>query len=396
MINNSWLSVRYMAPTIVAIMSGVLVWFGGTAFSAFEVLAAIVGLFTLGHAVVTDNFKKLLPHSRLDYLVLMLVVLLVLPVLYSQTVDWLFAAITVYLLSVYWFTKYWREIRPVWLVDVVKGYLVAAVIFAGFGIFQYLLAVFGYDGSGFVYEVRWHGLLDDPVVFGAMLVPAVILFGYQAVYTTNCFVYWRYVLLSLLCFVGLILTGSRGAWLNLLVAGVVLVLLEPSLWQGYRLWNSLRLIVLAFGLAAIIIFIVPINGRTYYSATLEHRFTASDGPRIENIQEASTSLQERSVTDIILGSGSGSYEVFSTDGFSAHNTYLRVLFEQGVVGICLFALLLYWRAKRALTRRIADNSKSVFDQYQVVILAILIGILVQSLFVDTLHWRHFWLLLAFI
>lgn len=390
MLNNLWFFVRYLTPATIAIMSGVYIWFGGTDFSVFEVMAVIVGLLTLGHAVATNNFRKLLPHNRLGYLVLMFAVLLVLPALYSQVVNWSFTAVTVYLLLVYWIAKYWREVRSGYLVDVVRGYLLAAVIFAGFGILQYLLAVFGYEGSGLVYEVRWRGALDDPVVLGAMLVPAVALFGYQAVYVVDHFAFWRYTLLTLLCFAGLILTGSRGAWLNLMVVGVTLILLQPAIWQGYRLWNSLRLVALALALAVIVIFIVPVNGRTYYSATLEHRFTASDGPRIENIQEASISLQERGVTEILLGSGSGSYEAYSTNGFSAHNTYLRLLFEQGVVGLVLFILFLYWSIRMAWRQNVDSKTRATL------LIAIIGGILIQSMFVDTLHWRHLWLILAFI
>lgn len=389
-------SIRALTPTIIAMVSGVLLWFGGTDFSAFEGLAVVVMLATLGHSVITNNFKKLLPSNRVGFLVLVLAGLFVLPLLYSQASDWLFTGITIYLMTVYWITTYWRNERATLLVDVAYGYLLAAVVFAVFGFVQYSLALLGFDGQGFIYEVRWRGLLDDPVVLGALLVPAVAFFGYRAVYATSKLVYWRFVLMTLLCFAGLILTGSRGAWLNLFVVGVSLVLLQPSLLQGYRLWNSLRLVLLALGVAVMIIFVIPIDGKTYYTATLEHRFTASDGPRIENIQRASTALMERSVMEILLGSGGGSYEVFSTGGFSAHNTYLRVLFEQGVVGIGLFILLLYWCIKRAFWHRQSSRPETILYQYRFILLALLLGVLVQSLFVDTLHWRHFWLLLAFI
>ena len=38
--------------------------------------------------------------------------------------------------------------------------------------------------------------------------------------------------------------------------------------------------------ALLLVYIVPLDGRTYYASTLEHRGPASDEPRIENFRLA--------------------------------------------------------------------------------------------------------------
>lgn len=95
----------------------------------------------------------------------------------------------------------------------------------------------------------------------------------------------------------------------------------------------------------------------------------------------------------VLGSGPGSFEYYSPAlekelGAekivpSAHNLYIRVLAENGSVGfIFLTCFVIYsWRSAR-------------FPQDNFWIKSALIGVLVNAFFIDTLHHRHLWLLLA--
>ena len=117
-----------------------------------------------------------------------------------------------------------------------------------------------------------------------------------------------------------------------------------------------------------------------------NRLTASDIPRLENIDHAKRLLAERGVNALFIGTGNGSYEAFSPTGFSAHNTYLRLLVENGVLGLLLFLaflgaiITLTFRYKRDIITHAA--------------LVSILGIIIHSAFIDTLHWRHFWLLLG--
>lgn len=383
-----WFKDMRRAASFTALVAGILLWQGGTDFSVFELFTLVVAFVTLTHIVLNNDFKALLPRERRDYVVLGFVVLILLQVVLTDVIDGMFAAATVYLVALYWLVKYWREIKPELIEKVVGGYLLGALVFSALGLLSYLLAVADINWSWFVYEVRWRGLLDDPVVFGGLLVPAIAIFGYLAVFAEREPLYWRYLLLTLVCFASLILTGSRGAWLNLVAAGLVIAVLEKSVWEGRQFSRALVLASLSLLIALALIYVVPVNHTTYFNATLEHRFGASDAPRIENFRIAPERLFNRQTWDIVLGSGSGSYEYFADNGFSAHNTYLRVLFEQGVIGIALLGLFLFWSLR--LAWRGKDRRRAVL------ISAIIVGVLVQSLFVDTLHWRHFWLILALI
>ena len=94
-----------------------------------------------------------------------------------------------------------------------------------------------------------------------------------------------------------------------------------------------------------------------------------------------------------LGAGPGQFE--SIAGISAHSTYARSLGEQGFPGSsCCVALLgatlaiggrATWRAGRD-THGIGSAA----------LLAAWCGLLANSAFVDTLHWRHLWVVAALI
>lgn len=151
------------------------------------------------------------------------------------------------------------------------------------------------------------------------------------------------------------------------------------------------LCVAASIIAWLMILVIPIYGdRPYYEATYGVRYEISDKPRIENLKQAPTIVTERTPFLILLGSGSGAYESASVDHFPSHNTYLRVLYEQGVVGLLLFVFFLGFVFMSALRKA---QRGSVLHA---LLVASLVAIVIQSFFVDSLHWRHFFVLLGLI
>jgi O-antigen ligase len=76
---------------------------------------------------------------------------------------------------------------------------------------------------------------------------------------------------------------------------------------------------------------------------------------------------------------------------SSHNTYLRVLAENGLIGfIILFIglLLIFWNSVLAASHSIKHNSMADAAW----LYSCLSGILAESVVIDTLHWRHLWII----
>jgi len=93
-----------------------------------------------------------------------------------------------------------------------------------------------------------------------------------------------------------------------------------------------------------------------------------------------------------FGIGPGQFERYAH--ISAHSMYARALAEEGVPGLLSLLILmlatLYWAGRNAIFGR---------DTYGIGSAALLgawVGALFNGFFVDTLHWRHLWLLAALI
>jgi O-antigen ligase len=78
-------------------------------------------------------------------------------------------------------------------------------------------------------------------------------------------------------------------------------------------------------------------------------------------------------------------------GHATHNLYLRVFVENGLLG--LFGLLLFIGSWLYLCFR-QILRQSPFRGIYLICLSVLIGMLVESVIIDTLHWRHAFFLLA--
>jgi O-antigen ligase len=93
-----------------------------------------------------------------------------------------------------------------------------------------------------------------------------------------------------------------------------------------------------------------------------------------------------------IGIGPGQFE--SAAPISAHSTYVRVLAEQGVPGLAVLLCLLVGTLWLAVRNTIAGVT--AYGIGSGALLAVWVGLLVNSVVVDTLHWRHLWLVAGLI
>ena len=93
-----------------------------------------------------------------------------------------------------------------------------------------------------------------------------------------------------------------------------------------------------------------------------------------------------------VGVGPGQADVII--GRSTHSLYVRSLAEQGVIGLATILLLV------TLTLFLAVRNvwlgRDTYGVGSAALLAAWCGLMASSLFVDTLHWRHLWIVAALI
>lgn len=266
---------------------------------------------------------------------------------------------------------------------VVVAYLVAAGLSAAVACLALIAAFPG--AEAFVRGPRAQGLFKDPNVFGPFLVPAALILMEEiaAPRLLRLRLSAKLTLLSVLA-LGVVFSFSRAAWLNLAVGTVVLLTVLALRRGGGRRAMSL--------LAASLVAAAALFGTLAATSSLEF---LGERASLQAYDTQRFSAQASSVEIAVehpLGIGPGQFERISE--LSAHSIYVRALAEEGLPGLLVVLGLLLLTLGFA-----ARNVALGADTYGIgsaALLAAWCGLLANSSFVDTLHWRHLWLVAALI
>ena len=291
-------------------------------------------------------------------------------------------AITFYLgIFGLWLTAYVCSVPRARLV--VLAYIAGAALSAGLACLA-LIAPFP-GAEAFVNGPRAQGLFKDPNVFGPFLVPAALILMEEIVAPRllHARLVSKLAVLSVLT-IGVVFSFSRAAWLNLAVGTVVLLAVLALRRGGGRRTMSLLAASLVAGLA--------LFGAVTATSSIDF---LSQRAGIQQYDTERFSTQASGVelaTEHPFGIGPGQFERVSD--LSAHSTYVRALAEEGLLGLLVVLGLI------VLTLGFAGRNVILgADTYGIgsaTLLAAWCGLLANSFFVDTLHWRHLWFVAALI
>jgi hypothetical protein len=259
------------------------------------------------------------------------------------------------------------------------GYLVAALLSA-------ILAIFGVlVPSPFSEQVTWAGravgFFKDPNVFGPFLVlPAVLSFArFNAAKGVGRKCLWG-ASLVVLC-LGLFFSLSRGAWGNLGISLTAFAFLSSC--HGSR--ALLRLVVIAI--------IILLVGSVVLAFAPSLADLASSRSSIQGYDTVRFLTQHKAFEmglDTPLGVGGLQSRRFF--GQDVHSTYVLVLAEYGWLGFLSFNGFMLLTLAKAVEQ--AQRKDEPFREYALVSLACLLGLMSSAAMVDTLHWRHLWIVTA--
>lgn len=236
-----------------------------------------------------------------------------------------------------------------------------------------------------VWFSRAKGLFDDPNVFGPfMIVPFAFMLA-ELVEPTLLAWRRRWLLLVLLvCGAGVLFSYSRAAWLNMTLVVTTMIVTYALRRGGLR--QATKTLGLGVAAVGILIGTLFLTGSTSFFLTrtsLQYYDTA----RFEG-QDASFALARTHA----FGIGPGQY--LDVVGIGAHSTFLRALGEEGVLGLALIVLLLL--TTLVLAGGNVVRGQSTYGISAVPLLGLWVGLIANSFFIDTLHWRHLWLVAALI
>jgi O-antigen ligase len=244
--------------------------------------------------------------------------------------------------------------------------------------------------------------IDEANALGMHMGTAAVA-GAMLILVERRWVQWLTIVAMVFILNTLVLSGSRGSFLSLLCAGLVLMMLKPP--QYKRLFYGLAVL----GVAMMLMLAPPSFWERMGTITAA----------VDDSQELDTSAESRFVVleaqwkmaqNYPLGAGHRGTEALSTQYIdekylartpgterarSSHNTFMTTLVEQGVPGALMFLWMLLWclRTVRRLKRQ-QDASWGVQQRAQLASVAAgLTIVLVAGLFVDYLKAEvQIWLL----
>jgi len=262
--------------------------------------------------------------------------------------------------------------------------LLVTVVIAGMAVRDYL----HYGDRGSIDESRIGGIFNQPNMLGAFFVYNMFFFLAFFLYYWRSFKYWLLLLPFLLCFRGIMVTFSRGAYIAFACAGaavtffknkvlflIVLVCLIASLLNPVYLPEGIRRRMAS-----------TFFGEKVISTDIEEIKDPSAGRRIMIWQGALAMIKDQP----IFGFGYGTFPyvignyVPNLAGADAHNTYLILAAEMGVPALGLFVLILLVLLKNSwwLLRKTKER---YFKAFALGMLGCLVGLIVANIFGSRLN-----------
>lgn len=273
---------------------------------------------------------------------------------------------------------------------ILRAYLAAAFLAAGAGLIGYFDALPG------AFEIftkfgRAAGTFKDPNVFGAFLVPA-ILYVLHLVIARPLTCSSGALGTGLVLAFALLLSFSRGAWLNLAIATTAFTYLHLVTIASPML--RLRLVAVVFGAGLI-------AGLAVAAALQTDAVASLFSVRAELVQgydsgpEGRFGGQEKAL-DLLLDAplGIGALQFSAAHHHEdVHNVYLNMFVNTGWAGGLAYAAVVALTLALGFAHTLkATPARPIF----LVAYASFLGVVVEGAVIDTDHWRHFYLLLALV
>lgn len=296
-----------------------------------------------------------------------------------------FFAITLYLFAfAVWLSSYadrdrrGRQIVLAWLTIAVISAILGtlALQFAGFPMRLELIS----SGS-----TRASALFKDPNVYGPFLVPITVILIEELISPRLLRIrpIFGFLLIAILV-IGLIYSFSRAAWANMLLSTAIMfavVLLRRR--SGRRIAGVIGGLI-AVGMAALAF--VVFSGQADFIGQ-RAQLQQYDSERF-GAQRAGVAL----ASNHPVGVGPGQFLYHHP--VESHSVYVRVLAEQGVLGLAAWIGLGLFTLGLAIANAVRGRTAAGIGAAS--LLGAWCGLLLNGVVVDTLHWRHLWVVAGLI
>lgn len=352
--------------------------------------ALVMGLFVVGICSGIIGLRGLRPIAVIPLAVFMVanIVSLYNP-LNSHRALW-YILVTLYLcvswaffVGVLWaFEKRGMDIM-------IKMYAVAGMICIIPGLLSYF-NIIGFQKTLLLFD-RPKGTFKDPNVYGPYLIP-IALFAVAGLIARrksakSAILHTSIALISI---TGIFLSYSRACWINLVISLVAYLFFSfmfrpagtPSPFPISRAVLAFAAVALCVGVAMQI---------PEVQNMMAQRLTPNGLHKYDQDRFATQHLALEAALAHPLGIGPGQVE--EAFHYSTHSSYMRVLGENGFIGEIGYVLFIVVCLGRGIVMG-WKTKDPYWEKIFFIASACILGHIVNSGVVDTLHWRHYWFLLA--
>lgn len=300
----------------------------------------------------------------------------------------LYLAVSLFLAFTAIFFAAVTEARPETYRLIYFAYVVAALLTSLAGIIGYFRLLPG--AEMFTKYERAAGVFQDPNVFG----PFLVLPGIYLLYRLITGPVSRMPLLAiplLIIMAGLFLSFSRGAW-GLFGASAILltgILFLQSRSGAFKLRIVVMTIVAIALLAVAMIVILQIPGVSDMLSERAKLAQNYDSARLGRFARYTIGFQMALEHPL----GIGPLVFGQILGEDTHNIWLKSLMDYGWLGFVSYLMLTLWTVAAGFRLLLRDRP---WQPYVLCAYVVYIGHIALGTFIDTDHWRHFYLLLGLI
>lgn len=242
-------------------------------------------------------------------------------------------------------------------------------------------------------DSRLQGFFKDPNVFGPAILLALVYYYYRMTspaYVKNSKETVFFAIFLLAVFV----TYSRAAWAAAVlgVAGYAFL----NLWRSGSRQEIMRFVMGVMCLGIVSALLWTVADMYGYTALAKERFELKE---YDNDRFAVHDLLVDKAVSDPLGEGPGQTEIYLRNystiegSHASHNTYVRVLFENGYLGALFFYAFMLYILLISVRTSLKDWKLARFSS---MCTTLYLGLVLCGFVVDTIHWRHFWIVAGFI
>ncbi|SJM89959.1 O-antigen ligase family protein [Crenothrix polyspora] len=269
-----------------------------------------------------------------------------------------------------------------------NGYIFSAVLAVCLGLIGFLKITPYYEL--FLFFDRVKGPFKDPNVFGPYLIPVAVYLILQLESAKGKLDFLKRIGLLLFVVAGILLSFSRGAWFNLVMAATMYTILRlvtaRSRADTAALIKIVSLVVIAIMVIAIwaVTTIDDIGQVFSHRAQLVQSYDKGSDGRFDAILIA---INRSLIQPMGIGPGQAS-EVLALD---PHNLFVHIMVETGWLGAFAFSGFIVVTLKEGFA---VCMQPSKIQNICIVLFVCLLSTLLESMIIHSTHWRHLYVVLG--